>query len=100
MHTVENLTKILKRVLSISTGLLLLFKVLAATSCVTLAASLATRLGTTPMAAFQICLQVWLTSSLLADGLAVAGQVEIRSCHVIIYHSIYVLTRKYFLSNF
>ncbi|GKU88649.1 hypothetical protein SLEP1_g2886 [Rubroshorea leprosula] len=26
------------------------------------------------MAAFQICLQVWLTSSLLADGLAVAGQ--------------------------
>ncbi|XP_071690067.1 uncharacterized protein [Rutidosis leptorrhynchoides] len=58
-------------------GLLLLFKVLAATSCVTLAASLATRLGTTPMAAFQICLQVWLTSSLLADGLAVAGQAII-----------------------
>ncbi|GLT62301.1 hypothetical protein SLA2020_349490 [Shorea laevis] len=26
------------------------------------------------MAAFQICLQVWLTSSLLANGLAVAGQ--------------------------
>nr|VDC77844.1 unnamed protein product [Brassica rapa] len=26
------------------------------------------------MAAFQICLQVWLTSSILADGLAVAGQ--------------------------
>ncbi|XP_071720295.1 protein DETOXIFICATION 43-like isoform X3 [Rutidosis leptorrhynchoides] len=60
-------------------GLLLLFKVLAATSCVTLAASLATRLGTTPMAAFQICLQVWLTSSLLADGLAVAGQAIIAS---------------------
>ncbi|KAK9050124.1 hypothetical protein SSX86_030906 [Deinandra increscens subsp. villosa] len=58
-------------------GFLLLFKVLAATSCVTLAASLATRLGATPMAAFQICLQVWLTSSLLADGLAVAGQAII-----------------------
>ncbi|XP_076917762.1 protein DETOXIFICATION 43-like [Bidens hawaiensis] len=58
-------------------GLLLLFKVLAATSCVTLAASLATRLGATPMAAFQVCLQVWLTSSLLADGLAVAGQAII-----------------------
>ncbi|KAJ6302867.1 hypothetical protein OIU77_016875 [Salix suchowensis] len=29
------------------------------------------------MAAFQICLQVWLTSSLLADGLAVAGQAII-----------------------
>ncbi|KAF2545558.1 hypothetical protein F2Q70_00023787 [Brassica cretica] len=37
-------------------------------------ASMAARLGTTPMAAFQICLQVWLTSSMLADGLAVAGQ--------------------------
>ncbi|KAM0052305.1 putative multi antimicrobial extrusion protein [Helianthus debilis subsp. tardiflorus] len=58
-------------------GFLLLFKVLAATGCVTLAASLATRLGATPMAAFQICLQVWLTSSLLADGLAVAGQAII-----------------------
>ncbi|KAI7754729.1 hypothetical protein M8C21_004457 [Ambrosia artemisiifolia] len=58
-------------------GFLLLFKVLAATGCVTTAASLATRLGATPMAAFQICLQVWLTSSLLADGLAVAGQAII-----------------------
>lgn len=47
------------------------------TFCVTLAASMAARLGSTPMAAFQICLQVWLTSSLLADGLAVAGQVGI-----------------------
>ncbi|KAG2272527.1 hypothetical protein Bca52824_067082 [Brassica carinata] len=46
----------------------------AVTFCQTLAASMAARLGTTPMAAFQICLQVWLTSSMLADGLAVAGQ--------------------------
>ncbi|RYQ94845.1 hypothetical protein Ahy_B08g089798 [Arachis hypogaea] len=37
-------------------------------------ASLASRLGPIPMAAFQTCLQVWLTSSLLADGLAVAVQ--------------------------
>ncbi|KAF5806553.1 hypothetical protein HanXRQr2_Chr04g0173871 [Helianthus annuus] len=29
------------------------------------------------MAAFQICLQVWLTSSLLADGLVVAEQVDV-----------------------
>ncbi|CAL0303435.1 unnamed protein product [Lupinus luteus] len=36
--------------------------------------SLAARLGSIPMAAFQTCLQVWLTSSLLADGLAVAVQ--------------------------
>ncbi|KAL0006825.1 hypothetical protein SO802_008327 [Lithocarpus litseifolius] len=55
-------------------GFLMLSRVIAVTSCVTFAASLAARLGPTPMAAFQICLQVWLTSSLLADGLAVAGQ--------------------------
>ncbi|CAL5344983.1 unnamed protein product [Camellia sinensis] len=29
------------------------------------------------MAAFQICLQVWMTSSLLSDGLAIAGQAII-----------------------
>lgn len=45
------------------------------TFCVTLAASLSARQGSTSMAAFQVCLQVWLTTSLLADGLAVAGQV-------------------------
>lgn len=45
------------------------------TFCVTLAASMAARLGPTQMAAFQVCLQVWLATSLLADGLAVAGQV-------------------------
>ncbi|PRQ54648.1 putative multi antimicrobial extrusion protein [Rosa chinensis] len=55
-------------------GSLLLARVVAVTFCVTLAASLAARQGPTPMAAFQTCLQVWLTSSLLADGLAVAGQ--------------------------
>ncbi|KAI8023634.1 Protein DETOXIFICATION 42 [Camellia lanceoleosa] len=55
-------------------GFLLLARVIAVTFCVTLAASMAARLGPTPMAAFQICLQVWMTSSLLADGLAVAGQ--------------------------
>ncbi|KAL8123990.1 hypothetical protein AgCh_011839 [Apium graveolens] len=54
-----------------------LSQVIAATSCVTLAASLAARLGTTPMTAFQICLQVWMASSLLANSLAVAGQAII-----------------------
>ncbi|KAJ8899204.1 hypothetical protein K2173_012380 [Erythroxylum novogranatense] len=58
-------------------GFLLLARVIAATICVTLAASRAARLGPTSMAAFQVCLQVWLTSSLLADGLAVAGQAII-----------------------
>lgn len=50
-------------------------RVVAVTFCVTLAASLAARQGSTSMAAFQVCLQVWLATSLLADGLAVAGQV-------------------------
>lgn len=60
----------------LESGFLLLLRVIAATFCVTLAASMAARLGSTSMAAFQICLQVWLAASLLADGLAVAGQVS------------------------
>jgi hypothetical protein len=55
---------------------MLLVRVMAVTFCVTLAASLAARLGATSMAAFQVCLQIWLATSLLADGLAVAGQVR------------------------
>ncbi|KAJ4971466.1 hypothetical protein NE237_004565 [Protea cynaroides] len=55
-------------------GFLLLLRVVAVTFCVTLATSMAARLGTDPMAAFNICLQIWLTTSLLADGLAVGGQ--------------------------
>ncbi|CAL4959756.1 unnamed protein product [Urochloa decumbens] len=60
-------------------GFLLLARVVAVTFCVTLAASLAARHGPTAMAAFQICSQVWLATSLLADGLAVAGQAMIAS---------------------
>jgi Na+-driven multidrug efflux pump len=52
-------------------------KVIAVTFCVTLAASLAARLGPIPMAAFQPCLQIWLAASLFADGLAIAVQVQI-----------------------
>ncbi|KAI3510830.1 hypothetical protein L1887_17967 [Cichorium endivia] len=70
-------TKALQFSRFLKNGALLLFKVIAATIPVTLAASLAARLGATTMAAFQICLQVWLTSSLLSDGLAVAGQAII-----------------------
>ncbi|XP_049389329.1 protein DETOXIFICATION 42-like isoform X2 [Solanum stenotomum] len=62
-----------------ATGFLLLVRVIAATFCVTLAASLAARLGPTQMAAFQVCLQIWLATSLLADGLAVAGQAILAS---------------------
>ena len=59
-----------------NSGFLLLVRVIAATLCVTLAASLAARQGPTTMAAFQVCLQIWMATSLLADGLAVAGQVS------------------------
>ncbi|KAL3632615.1 hypothetical protein CASFOL_025599 [Castilleja foliolosa] len=55
-------------------GFLLITRVIAVRFCVTLSASMAARLGPTQMAAFQVCLQVWLATSLLADGLAVAGQ--------------------------
>jgi hypothetical protein len=58
-------------------GFLLLARVVAVTFCVTLAASLAARHGPTVMAGFQICCQLWLATSLLADGLAVAGQVRL-----------------------
>lgn len=60
-------------------GFLLLLRVIAVTFCVTLAASLSARNGSISMAAFQICLQVWLATSLLADGLAVAGQAILAS---------------------
>ncbi|XP_077214285.1 protein DETOXIFICATION 42-like [Tasmannia lanceolata] len=60
-------------------GFLLLARVIAATFCVTLAASMAAHRGPIPMAAFQICLQIWLATSLLADGLAVAGQAILAS---------------------
>lgn len=60
-------------------GFLLLARVVAVTFCVTLASSLAARDGATIMAAFQICCQLWLATSLLADGLAVAGQAVLAS---------------------
>ncbi|CAM0943602.1 unnamed protein product [Alopecurus aequalis] len=60
-------------------GFLLLARVIAATCCVTLSASMAARQGSTQMAAFQICLQIWLASSLLSDGLAFAAQAILAS---------------------
>ncbi|XVF56102.1 hypothetical protein PTKIN_Ptkin06aG0090000 [Pterospermum kingtungense] len=60
-------------------GFQLMVKVIAVTFCVTVAASLAGRQGSTTMAAFQVCLQIWLATSLLADGLAVAGQTILAS---------------------
>ncbi|XP_015071314.1 protein DETOXIFICATION 43 [Solanum pennellii] len=74
VHLLPPSTKDLQFSKFLKNGFWLLARVIAVTFCVTLSASLAARLGTTQMAAFQVCLQIWLTSSLLADGLAVAGQ--------------------------
>ncbi|TYI98658.1 hypothetical protein E1A91_D01G230400v1 [Gossypium mustelinum] len=63
----------------LKSGFHLLVKVISTTSCVTVAASLAARQGPNSMAAFQVCLQIWLATSLLADGLAVAGQAILAS---------------------
>lgn len=41
----------------------------------TLATSLAAREGPVPMAGYQICVEIWMTISLLTDALAIAGQV-------------------------
>ncbi|KAM0937554.1 putative multi antimicrobial extrusion protein [Dioscorea sansibarensis] len=60
-------------------GLFLLVRGIALTCCMTLATSMAAHQGSIPMAAFQICLQIWLATSLLADGLAIAGQAILAS---------------------
>lgn len=75
----------LEFVFNFKIGGLLLARVVAVTFVVTLSASLAARLGSIPMAAFQTCLQVWMTSSLLADGLAVAVQVHKHSFTLSVY---------------
>lgn len=46
----------------------------AITAVYACATSLAARAGPSAAACHQICFQVWLASSLLADSLAVAGQ--------------------------
>lgn len=56
-------------------GGFLLGRTLAAVLTITLSTSMAARLGPLAMAAHQICLQVWLSVSLLADAQAASGQV-------------------------
>lgn len=52
----------------------LVVRTLAVGGTMALASSLATRIDPSHAAAHQVCLQVWLASSLLADSLAVAAQ--------------------------
>lgn len=60
-------------------GGLLLARSTAVMLTMTLATSQAARQGAIPMAAHQICMQVWLATSLLADAIALAGQAIIAS---------------------
>lgn len=57
-------------------GGFLLGRTVAAVLTITLSTSMAARLGPLYMAAHQICLQVWLSVSLLADAQAASGQVN------------------------
>nr|CAB3462816.1 unnamed protein product [Digitaria exilis] len=60
-------------------GGLLIGRTIAVLLTMTLSTSLAAREGPVPMAAYEICLQVWLTISLLNDALALAGQALLAS---------------------
>lgn len=59
-----------------STGGLLIGRTLSVLVPMTLATSMAAREGPVPMAGYEICVQIWLTISLLTDALALAGQVN------------------------
>eukprot|EP00250_Pteridium_aquilinum_P007817 c17462_g1_i1 orf=282-2039(+) len=63
----------------IKNGGLLLARSTAVMLSMTLATSQAARQGVIPMAAHQICMQVWLATSLLSDSIALAGQAIIAS---------------------
>ncbi|XP_052171892.1 protein DETOXIFICATION 44, chloroplastic isoform X2 [Diospyros lotus] len=58
----------------LKSGGLLIGRTLAVLVTMTLSTSIAAREGPIPMAGHQICLQVWLTVSLLTDALALSGQ--------------------------
>uniref|UniRef100_A0A8R7V0K7 Uncharacterized protein n=1 Tax=Triticum urartu TaxID=4572 RepID=A0A8R7V0K7_TRIUA len=63
----------------LKSGGMLLGRTLSILLTMTIGTSMAARQGPTAMAAHQICLQVWLVVSLLADALAVSAQVCISS---------------------
>ncbi|XP_031284733.1 protein DETOXIFICATION 44, chloroplastic-like isoform X2 [Pistacia vera] len=58
----------------LKSGGLLIGRTIAVLLTMTLATSMAAREGPVPMAGYQICVQLWLTVSLLTDALALAGQ--------------------------
>lgn len=74
-------------------GGLLIGRTIAVLLTMTLATSMAAREGPVPMAGYQICVQVWLTVSLLTDALALAGQVKL--FHIpLLFHIIWYQVAK------
>ncbi|KAG0528375.1 hypothetical protein BDA96_05G005700 [Sorghum bicolor] len=63
----------------LKSGGLLIGRTIAVLLTMTLSTSLAARQGPVPMSGHQLCLQVWLTISLLNDALALAGQALLAS---------------------
>ncbi|XP_038992392.1 protein DETOXIFICATION 45, chloroplastic-like isoform X2 [Hibiscus syriacus] len=63
----------------IKSGGFLIGRTLSVLITMTLGTSMAARQGSLPMAAHQICMQVWLAVSLLTDALATSGQALIAS---------------------
>ncbi|KAA3463298.1 protein DETOXIFICATION 45, chloroplastic-like [Gossypium australe] len=61
------------------TGGFLIGRTLSVLITMTLGTSMAARQGSLPMAAHQICMQVWLAVSLLTDALATSAQALIAS---------------------
>lgn len=68
----------------LKSGGMLLGRTLSILLTMTIGTSMAARQGPTAMAAHQICLQVWLAVSLLADALAVSAQAMIASSYAIL----------------
>ncbi|WVZ54802.1 hypothetical protein U9M48_005547 [Paspalum notatum var. saurae] len=63
----------------LKSGGLLIARIIAVLLTLTLSTSLAAREGPVQMAGYEICLQVWLTISLLNDALPLAGQALLAS---------------------
>ncbi|CAL4976568.1 unnamed protein product [Urochloa decumbens] len=68
----------------LKSGGMLLGRTLSILLTMTIGTSMAARQGPTAMAAHQICLQVWLAVSLLADALAVSAQAMIASSYALL----------------
>ncbi|CAI8612748.1 unnamed protein product [Vicia faba] len=65
----------------LKSGGLLIARTLAVFITITLTTSLAANQGPIPMAGHEICMQVWLSISLLTDALALAGQTLLASSY-------------------